>query len=63
MSTEHREQAWAALAKHRDEIARLHMRDLFAGKPQEISDARVLWTIADGETIWLALPSPIVATR
>ncbi len=34
-------------------------RDLFAVTPQEISDARVLWTIADGETIWLATPSAI----
>ncbi len=32
-------------------------RDLFALPANEISDARVLWTIADGETIWLATPS------
>lgn len=38
-------------------------RDLFALPPHEISDARVLWTIADGETIWLATPSPVVETR
>jgi predicted amidohydrolase YtcJ len=34
-------------------------RDLFAVPPQEISDARVLWTIADGETLWLASPDAL----
>jgi hypothetical protein len=38
-------------------------RDLFAVPPHEISDARVLWTIADGETIWLATPSPFREAR
>ena len=34
-------------------------RNLFEIPPHEISDARVLWTIADGQTIWLATPSPL----
>ena len=38
-------------------------RDLFALPPQEISAARVLWTLADGHTIWLATPSPIPGAR
>lgn len=38
-------------------------RDLFALAAHEISDARVLWTIADGETIWLAAPSPLAGAR
>jgi predicted amidohydrolase YtcJ len=34
-------------------------RDVFGIPAQEISDARVLWTIADGETIGLATPNVI----
>ncbi len=34
MSAAHREQAWAALAKHRDEVAGLHLRALFAADPK-----------------------------
>ena len=32
-------------------------RDLFGMPPHEISAARVLWTIADGVTIWIATPT------
>ncbi len=38
-------------------------RDLFRLPVDEISDARVLWTIADGETIWLAAPLPFPSER
>ncbi|MEX2208148.1 MAG: amidohydrolase [Myxococcota bacterium] len=38
-------------------------RDLFAVPPHELSDARVLWTMADGETIWLATPNAIAGAR
>ena len=38
-------------------------RDLFALEPHEISTVRVLWTIADGETIWLESPPPFAGAR
>lgn len=38
-------------------------RDLFALEPHEISSARVLWTLADGETIWLEEPTPLAGAR
>ncbi|MBM4335443.1 MAG: amidohydrolase [Deltaproteobacteria bacterium] len=38
-------------------------RDLFELEPHEISSARVLWTLADGETIWLDAPTPLAGAR
>ena len=38
-------------------------RDLFALEPHEISSAQLLWTLADGETIWLATPTPLLGAR
>ena len=38
-------------------------RDLFAIPVHEISATRVLWTIADGETIWLATPKVLPGAR
>jgi len=38
-------------------------RDLFGIAPEEISGTQVLWTIADGETIWLATANVIPGAR
>ena len=38
-------------------------RDVFELRADEISDARVLWTVADGETIWLATPNEIAGAQ
>jgi hypothetical protein len=38
-------------------------RDLFQIPPHEISNSRVLWTIADGKTIWIAAPSIFPGAR
>jgi hypothetical protein len=38
-------------------------RDLFQIPAHEISNSRVLWTIADGKTIWIAAPSIFPGAR